>query len=432
MPRLKVTLLDSLDCIDAETMDEITADGHTFASSGWFRLLASSDLSALTGGTVQLAFATVFADEVPICLCPVLRAKGEGIYFVYSLRRFYFEHWIEEAVRMDPSKADHFARLNQGVSAFRHLLEWTGSSLDECLIVTNPLSYRGHIPIAPSAPVSRLEVYSELVGFLKRLSRRCNRPLWFLGIEEDEIRLRQVLGEAKTTPSFLFYDNRINLENFESFDDYLQQFRRTTRRAFQRDMRRSAEAGVELDFISSIDEHADELTSLYQETYSKYGESFFQQPPTFWKNLKANLGTSVEAIVARRQDRMLGFSILLHNERRGELWTYRIGRTADPELADVPYYFSLSFYGPIQRAIDLGYRRIWLGPASYEAKGVRGAALVPLWNYFWFPRRIDRWCLAPYLALFGKISREEIEKSLGRPVRREEASVEKEEMATVN
>lgn len=178
--------------------------------------------------------------------------------------------------------------------------------------------------------------------------------------------------------------------------------------------------GIEFDFVSDLASRAEEFTELYNLTYAKYGDSYFRQPPEFWRTLQATLGSSVEAIVARREDQLVGFSILLKSERRGEMWTYRIGRRDDPALRSVPYYFALSFYGPIQRAIELGYRRLWLGPASYEAKSVRGAEQVPLYSYFWFPRRWDRWFLLPYLQIFGKVTREQIAQSLDRPIREDE------------
>lgn len=423
MAHLKSTILDSLDSIPPDILDEITADGHTFGNSGWYRLLDALDLPKLVGGQIELRWVVTTADELPIAVTPLLRARGEGIYFVYSLRKFFFEHWIEEAVRMTPAKQADFARLFSVVSGYRRFLEWTGSSLDECLIVASPLSYRSRVAVSPSSPVSRTAVLRSVVARLQQLARQRNLPLWFLAVEEEkDARFAEALTSAGCAKSFLFYDNCIPLGEFATFNDYLGTFRRTTRRAMIRDGKRTLEAGIEFEFTGEIAPLADTFTDLYNQTYSKYGESFFHQPPEFWRALQRHLGTGVEAIIAKREGKVLGFSILLKNERRGEIWTYRIGRTLDPQVAGIPYYFPLSFYGPIQRAIELGYRRIWLGPASYETKSVRGARQVPLHNYFWFPRRWDRWFLSPFLMVFGKVSQEQIEKSLRRSTRVEVAT----------
>ena len=420
MARLRTTIVSTLRSISDEDLEEITADGQVFASAEWYRLLDRLDPTALIGGQVDLRFAVVTADDVPIAIAPILRASGDGVYFVYSLRRYFFEHWIEEAVRMEPDRHEHFSRLMTGVSAYRRLLEWSGAKLGECLIVTNPLSYRGSIPVAPSAPVERSEVYARLVHALQRHARRQRLPLWFLCVPQVDNRLARALEEGGCQPVFQFHDNRIHVEPYRSFDEYLASFRRTTRRAFVRDMRRTEEAGVEFRIVEDFRRHADRFAELYAQTYDRYGKSYFRHPPAFWSHLNDSLGSNAEAIVAEHEGRLIGFGILLKSPRRGELWTYRIGRGYDAALDRVPYYFGLSFYAPIQRAIELGYRRVWLGPASYEAKSVRGAKQSPLYSYFWFPRRWDRWFLMPYLRLFGRVAEEQIDASIDRPIRREE------------
>jgi hypothetical protein len=71
---------------------------------------------------------------------------------------------------------------------------------------------------------------------------------------------------------------------------------------------------------------------------------------------------------------------------RREICAYKIGRRYDCGLDRVPFYFDLSIYEPVRRAIELGYRTYWLGPGAYETKCRRGAEQIPLYNYCWFPR----------------------------------------------
>jgi hypothetical protein len=61
--------------------------------------------------------------------------------------------------------------------------------------------------------------------------------------------------------------------------------------------------------------------------------------------------------------------------------------------------------------LELGYRRLWLGPASYEAKRVRGAEQVPLFNYLWFPRRWDRAVLGRFVQFFGEETKRQLDRS---------------------
>lgn len=415
MAQLHITTVPTLAAIGERCLDEITADGHVFATTAWYRLLDRLDLSAIVGGSVELRYVVATAKATPIAVCPLLRVQGHGAYFAYSLRRYYFEHWIDDAVRLNPEKSGEFARLFRAVTGFRKLLEWTGSVLEDCLIATCPMTYRALIPVAPSSSVAREEVYRAIIAELQRLARTERRILCILGVEGETGPLQKALAEMHFSPTFLFYDNQIRLEQCASFADYLSSFRRTTRRAFLRDMRRTQDAGVQFHTTNDLATNAQSFTELYEQTYSQYGESYFRHSPDFWKSLGACMPGAVEAILAVHDDRLIGFTILLKSARRGEAWTYRIGRLRS-ENADVPYYFGLSYYSPLQRAIELGYRRLWLGPASYEAKSVRGAVQVPLYNYLWFPRRLDRWLLAPYMRLFGKITRDEIVASLRRPV----------------
>ena len=405
----------SLDWLAEDDLAEICADGHTFADARFLRLVDALDLPAVTGGDVTLSFVTVWAGRTPVALCPVLRCRGTGVHFLYSLRRFYFEHWIEDAIRLDPGSAAVMAKALRVVNAYRRLLEATGTPLDDWLVATSPLSYRGQIPVAPSSPIGRAEVYGAVVAAVQRKARACRVPACFLGVEGESSRLGDALVAGGCARTFLMYDNQLDLTPFADFDEYLHSFRRTTRRAFQRDLKRIAAAGVQYRFLDRFGSIAPLLTDLYETTYRKYGDSFHRHRPDFWRTLPERLGDRVEIVAAFHEDRLLGFSALLKNTRRGEMWTYRVGRLGDDEFRGVPFYFGLSFYEPIRRALDLGFRRLWLGPAGYEAKSVRGAALMPLYSYFWFPRRVDRVLLQPYLKFFGDVSRRQIRKSVRRP-----------------
>ena len=414
MVRLETVFLPTVRGIDPDQLDEITADGRVFASRQWFELLESLDLDEVTQGEVQLAFATVFADGRPELVQPVLRAKGSGMYFLYSLRRYYFEYWIEEAVRLRPEKQTAFAKIFAGVTKFRKALEWSGAPLDDCWIIGSPISYRCHPASSPSASVTKIELYGRLIADLQRLSRATRKPLCFFGVEETGPvdPWRSALRESGCAESFLFYDNVLKLDAFETFDDYLHSFRRTTRRAFERDLKRTKEAGIDLRILDEFAGLGPAFADMYRETYARHGTSYYHHPASFWRTLSEQCGTTTEAAAAFHQDALIGFSVLLESRRRGEMFTYRIGRRAEGSWGEAPYYFALSFYTPIRRAIELGFRKIWLGPAGYEAKRVRGAEQVPLYSYFYFPRRFDRWTLQRYLKLFGKITRKQLEHAL--------------------
>jgi predicted N-acyltransferase len=407
----------SLASLPDETLDALTTESSIFARTGWLRMLEQVDLSDLTGGIVDLQFAVVNGAGAPAAVCPVLRARGDGLLALYSVRRYYFEYLFEQAAnsKLGESKLlGMFARL---AARARRLLESAGCSLDDYLIVCNPLSFRGSVSIAPLAGPQREEVARQLVADLQRLAEDQGRPLCFLFVESNDQPVTQMLLEAGFRQVFLFYDNRIRLTEFKSFDDYLQSFPARDRKTIKSELRRTAAAGIAFRRVAEFTELGGDFTRLYEQMYLKHSESIFRHPPEFWRTLKTCLGENVETVLAERDGALAGFVATLNCDRRRELWTYRGGRQYSPELEGVPFYFPLGFYEPIRRAIELRYDNIWLGPAAYDAKLHRGAEQVPLYSYFWFPKQRDRYLTGRYLRRVGNIVRRQIAGSVTVPLR---------------
>lgn len=413
--RLRAELRPDCSSLPEDVLGEVTADGHTFASLEWYRFLESIDLADVAGGQVRLDYAVVHADEQPVCVCPVLRARGQGIYFAYSIRRYYFEHWVEESLRHHPRLDRQFARLLRGVAWYRRALEWCGTPLDDCLLVGSPLCVRGQVPVAPSSPALRQDVYRCLLKCLKRESRRRRAPLWFFCVPGESSRLARELDTNGFDRSFLFYDNVVDVSGFRRFGDYLRSFRRPVRRAFLRELRSVERAGVAFTVANELSDCAEAVADICVRRGDPRRSNTLRQPVEFWRKLGDSFGSRAEAILAEGRRETLGFHVLLRSERRGELWAYRMGRSALGQSRSRSLASALAFHEPIRRAIGLGYRRVWLGPTAYEAKSFRGAKQIPLYSYFWFPRKWDRWVLMPYLSQFGHIVREQIARSMQHP-----------------
>lgn len=84
MATLRTILAPDLASVSADAFEEITADGHVFASAAWYRLLEQLDLSSLIGGQVELQFAIVTADDAPVAVCPVLRKRRRDLLRLQS------------------------------------------------------------------------------------------------------------------------------------------------------------------------------------------------------------------------------------------------------------------------------------------------------------------------------------------------------------
>lgn len=413
--RLRAELLKDFSSFPDDALGEITADGNTFASLEWYRFLERLELSEIVGGQVRLAYAAVYADDQPVCVCPVLRARGQGLYFAYSIRRYYFEHWIEKSLRRHPQVDRQFARLLRGVTWYRRALEWSGTPLNDCLFVGSPLCARSHIPVAPSSVASRSAVYRCLLKCLQRESLRTRVPLWFFCVPGEASRLAESLTASGFGRSFLFHDNFVDVRGLRRFSDYLWTFRRPVRRVFLRELRNVERAGFDFTLSNDLTDCADTVADICVRRGDPRATNTLRHPVEFWRELGDAFGPRAEAVLAERQQDTLGFHVMLRSERRGELWSYRMGRSTRGPTRCSSFASALAFHEPIRRAIALGYRRVWLGPTAYEAKRFRGARQIPLYNYFWFPRKWDRWVLMPYLAQFGHIVREQFARSIDRP-----------------
>jgi predicted N-acyltransferase len=174
---------------------------------------------------------------------------------------------------------------------------------------------------------------------------------------------------------------------------------------------------VEFRFEDDLDHVAEDLAGSRQRQASPAVDRSFATAPDFWSSLSAAMGPKAEAIFAERGEEILGSHVLLRNERRGEMWSYRVMAMSPGGRDQRAAQNALAYYEPIRRTIALGYRRLWLGSGGYEAKAVRGARQVPIYSYFWFPRVWDRWLLPPYLQQFGEVTRHLIGLAIDRPTR---------------
>jgi len=414
---LQTDIQPSLGGLSDDCLHAIGADGGLFSNMRWYRMLEQLDLPAITHGDVELSFAIVSAGGTPIAICPMLRARGKSLYDLYNFRRHYFESWIDHARRFDPELAKNNESSFAFVAGYRRLLEVMKCSLDDFLIVFNPLSLRTQVPIAEVALRRQPEVLAHLLTTLRRFASQEGRPLWVMGVAGETGPMAQALDAAQFQRVFFTHDNRIDMSKFNRFEDYLQSFSSKPRYAMSRDMRRTAQAGVRFRWVEDFGRYAAGFSPLYLNTYTKYETSVLDFTPNVWKDLSESLQSNAQALVAEHDGKLVGFHVFIMSDARREMCGYKIGRRYDCGLDRVPFYFSLGIYEPVRRAIELGYHTYWMGPGAYETKRRRGGEQIPLYNYFWFPRRRDRWMIQPYLERYGESALSEQQKELPVSVR---------------
>lgn len=384
-------------------IEEVTRQSSIFFDRRWFSMLESLDLSELLGGAAELKYVVVESldDGSIVALCPFLVCLDANIYGHYNLTKLFFLSWPIQAARLHPGLAPVIHSLGALTRGFHSLVRSVGVRFDACVIAVSALSNRGGLVLNPflSQPQRRLVIHTAIRS-LKELAREQSRVLCFLAIDEAQSLLRAELNKAEFTEVFQINDHFLPLAGLASSDDYLLRFRSKGRNVVKREIRAVRQAGIEFRYIQEIDSIAPELARLYENTYGRYGGEYFRHPATFWSTLAKHLGPCSCALAAYRGRQLAGFSLLL---KKDVLWIYRVGRLYDQSLRGL--YFNLTFYQPIQYAIEQGLERIWLGPAASEAKHARGGYGHALYTYLWFPRRHQRWLLRPYLDIYSRTSR---------------------------
>jgi uncharacterized protein len=390
----------SLSHISDEVLDRITANASVWLDRRWFRLLDSLDLPHLLKGEATLHYVVVRHDDEPVAICPFIVTRSQSIFFQYSLEKFFFVAWRDEMLKMNPESARWVKPLYAMVSAYRYLARAVGTGVEGWVLVLSPLTYRGGIAHAGGAAEDREQIRSLTIAALQEVARGERLPLCFYGIEGDESDFRQRLRKDGFEELFLLFDNVIDI-TFKDLDGYLAQFKSEPRRRFKQEMKQPEKLGYRFEVLSDFAHLGGEFERLYEATYSKYGEEHFRHPPEFWTQLSQKGAPMMEAIVAYRENELKGFVTLL--KKGSVLWAYRAGRTAEGEKEN-PVYFNLVFYEPLKRALELGASRFWVSPGTWDAKRRRGARGHPIYSYIWFPKRISRALLLPYLSLFTRNS----------------------------
>jgi predicted N-acyltransferase len=415
MVRIETSLIAGRSGLTPDELAEIAADGHLFASIDWLEMLEELRLGPIIGGAVSLGFAVTREDQRPVALIPLLRIHGRGTFASYSIRKHYFEKWMEDLHRAHPLVQARFKRVVRSVKWFRSLLDISQTPMDDVLLVGSPLASRTQVAVAPSARSSRSAIHQSIIRTLQRYALRQQVPLWFYSLPGEKSRWGQSLMEQGCQQSFDHFDSVVDVEPFRRFADYVQSFRRSTRRAIQREISLADRLGTQIDHGDDVEQGWRDL--VFVETRSRLPTDDTRLHPNreFFQSMGRHFGPRAETFFAQREGNLLGYHLVLRNERRGELVSFRLAQQPSSEPKDRFSHSTLAYYEPIRRAIALGYRRVWLGSDNPHAAYLRGAYSVPVYSYFWFPRHWDRWCVHPYLQRFGEITQARWRYAIERP-----------------
>ena len=258
----------------------------------------------------------------------------------------------------------------------RNLRKTLGQWLLPALSAGAPHGYGGQLMLAANvAAGSARQVVSQLIRAAESLSSEQNTPLWFSGVMASEQLLLNSLRAAGYQSARYLPIAELKIE-WSSFDEYandLKQRHKNVAKDIRRERNRCRAAGVNFDEPDEIDSYDVAYIRLANETYARHGDSPFPFTNGFFSDLRRELGDDFLACNATKNGNLLGFVTMLVDGDTA--WGDSYG--LDYSNPDSTFaYFNLIFHWPIQKAIELGLKRIVFGRGQYTLKLRRGCSLT--------------------------------------------------------
>jgi hypothetical protein len=169
--------------------------------------------------------------------------------------------------------------------------------------------------------------------------------------------------------------SRLDL-NFKDFEDYLQTKLSHKTRKNLRSKYRKAAAGpvVEMEVVSDIEPHIDELFPLYRQVLERSQYKFEELTKSYFVQVSRRMGERAFFFIWRQNGRAVAFSSCAGHE--GVLRDHYIG--LDYKVALDHHLYFVTFRDIITWAIENKYHTYYSAPLNYEPKYHLRHDLVPL------------------------------------------------------
>jgi hypothetical protein len=196
------------------------------------------------------------------------------------------------------------------------------------------------------------------------------RSFGLLYVDETDESLRRALDRR----GLLAFGSGVasSLDVPRAFDDYLARLSGARRNAIRRNRRKLAEAGVELAVRPLRPDLVDRLVELEASLNAKYGTPHDPVAVRAWYDVLLRHFPEGALVASAEVDGgVCGFVLLLR--WRDELYARQVGFDYDLK-GELPAYFGVVFYEPIEFAIREGIARIDYATGAVETKRVHGCA----------------------------------------------------------
>jgi len=288
----------------------------------------------------------------------------------------------------DPHGADSIARRILGGN--RSLRSLWRRVAGPSLVVGAPQGYGGELLLrADLDDRTRRQAADTLLDGAQALGRELGASLWFSGVREADDMTTGCLGDRAYARARYLPLTAIDIE-WGSFEEYLRwQRQRSARLAknIRRERARCRDAGVTLIEPKDLDGLGRLFHKLADQTMAKHGGPDLPLRPGFYEAVRKGLGAAHLVCTAVRHGEVIGFVSLVCDG--DTVWADSYG--LDYAKAEGTFtYFDLTHYWEIEKAIELGLKRVVFGRGQYEARLRRGCHLVDTYIYRAAPSVLDR------------------------------------------
>lgn len=218
-------------------------------------------------------------------------------------------------------------------------------------------------------------------------SQGCSSLHWLFPDQQDLSLLTSLQMMPRLATQFHWHN-----QNYQSFDDYLQQFSSAKRKKIKRERRRVQEQDIQIEVL-----HGHEISvgqwqvfhRFYRDTFDRRG-GYPTLSEGFFRHLGATMPEQVVLMLARHQNHYVAgaFSLRSQNSLYGRHW----GCSEDFHSL----HFELCYYQGLDYCIRHGLQHFEPG-AQGEHKVARGFEPTPVWSAHWLAHPAFSEAVANYL-----------------------------------
>jgi predicted N-acyltransferase len=159
--------------------------------------------------------------------------------------------------------------------------------------------------------------------------------------------------------------------SWSNFEDYVKSLKLGRRRTVRHEIKKCSENGVTLKEESISEDIAEKLSELGANVSSKYSpKEQTRLDPSFFKILQKYAKDKARLFVARKNDKVVGFSLGLQHKDVLDMYMYGCDYASQTNTSFI--YFNLGYYEPIKLAINENIKKIYFRYLNEKAKVARG------------------------------------------------------------